>query len=245
MLRATALPAVVIIVVALIWVFFGDWTSTQATDTEAKNQAAAAIDALYGTTTDPLTSDSFTLQGEVSGAVPVTGGNVTNNTTSSNRKFMNATLHTSKGDIKIEFEAAAPKTVENFTKLAGSGFYDGTKFHRVISGFMIQGGDPLSKDDSKEAVWGTGGPGYQFADEIHAENNNVAGSVAMANSGPNTNGSQFFINVANNNFLDSKHTVFARVTGGMDVVQAIVSTRTDANDRPAEPISITGVTLGQ
>ncbi len=243
MLRATALPIVVIIVVALIWFFFGDWTSTQATDTEAKNQAAAAIDALYSTSSDPLTSDNFTLQGEVSGAVPVTGGQtVTNN---SNRKFMNATLHTSKGDVKIEFEAAAPKTVENFTKLAGQGFYDGTKFHRVISGFMIQGGDPLSKDDSKEAVWGTGGPGYSFADEIHAENNNAAGTVAMANSGPNTNGSQFFINVADNNFLDSKHTVFARVVGGMDVVQAIVSSRTDGNDRPTEPISITGVTLGQ
>ncbi len=242
MLRATALPAAVIIVVALIWIFFGDWSSTQATDTEAKNQAAAAMDALYSTSSDPLTSDNFTLQGEVSGAVPVTGGNVTNNT---NQKFMNATLHTSKGDIKIEFEAAAPKTVENFTKLAGQGFYDGTKFHRVISGFMIQGGDPLSKDDSKEAMWGTGGPGYQFEDEIHAENNNMAGTVAMANSGPNTNGSQFFINVANNNFLDSKHTVFARVIDGMDVVQAIVSTRTESNDRPVEPISITGVTLGQ
>ncbi len=244
MLRATALPAAVIIVVVLIWMFFGDWTSTQATNTEAKNQAAAAIDALYSTSSEPLTSDNFTLQGEVSGAVPVTSGNtVTNNNNSSDRKFMNATLHTSKGDIKIEFESAAPKTVENFTKLAGQGFYDGTKFHRVISGFMIQGGDPLSKDDSKSPLWGTGGPGYQFADEIHAENNNTTGSVAMANSGPNTNGSQFFINVADNNFLDSKHTVFARVIEGMDVVQAIVSTRTDGNDRPTEPIAITGISL--
>ena len=110
---------------------------------------------------------------------------------------------------------------------------------------MIQGGDPLTKDDSKAAMWGTGGPGYQFADEIHENNNNVSGSVAMANSGPNTNGSQFFINVADNNFLDSKHTVFAHVVGGMEAVQAIVGTRTDGNDRPTEPISITGITLGQ
>lgn len=227
------------IMVVLLWMYFGDWHSTQATDTTAKSMAAAAADSLYATSST-LQSDNFSLQGGVSGAVPVTGG--TNSVTTNNKKFMNATFHTSKGDIKIEFDAAAPKTVENFTKLAGSGFYDGTKFHRVISGFMIQGGDPLTKDDSKAAMWGTGGPGYTFADEIHENNSNVIGSVSMANAGPNTNGSQFFINVADNNFLDTKHTVFAHVVGGMDVVQAIVSTRTD-NDRPIEPISITGITL--
>ncbi|MBC7836808.1 peptidylprolyl isomerase, partial [Acetobacteraceae bacterium] len=103
---------------------------------------------------------------------------------------MQATLHTNKGDITIEFnEAAAPNTVANFVKLAQAGFYNNTKFHRVIAGFMIQGGDPLSKDDSIVSRWGTGGPGYSFADEIGANNRNDVGTIAMANAGPNTNGS--------------------------------------------------------
>ncbi len=242
MLRATALPALVMIMVFVLWMIFGDWHAQPAAVNDAKVQAAAAVESLYGTST--IQSDNFALQGSISGAVPVTGSAPNQVTTNSNT-FMNATLHTSKGDIKIEFDAATPNTVQNFTKLAGSGFYDGTKFHRVISGFMIQGGDPLTKDDSQEAMWGTGGPGYKFADEIGANNSNVAGSVSMANSGPNTNGSQFFINVADNNFLDSKHTVFAHVVGGMDAVKAIVGVKTDGSDRPLEPISITGVTLGQ
>ncbi len=240
MLKAIALPAVVVLTVVLIWAFFGDWRSTQANNSDAENMASAAADMYYGTSTG--SSDNFTLQGGVSGAVPVT--NATPNLVNDNgKKYMNATIKTSKGDIKIEFDAAAPKTVENFIKLAKGGFYDGTKFHRVISGFMIQGGDPLTKDDSKQAMWGTGGPGYQFADEIHANNENNAGTISMANSGPNTNGSQFFINVANNNFLDSKHTVFGRVVAGMDVVSAIVGTNTDANDRPTQPISISGISV--
>jgi len=160
-----------------------------------------------------------------------------------NQKIMKATLHTSKGDITIEFLADAPNTVANFTKLAKEGFYDGTKFHRVIAKFMIQGGDPLTKDDSKQDYWGTGGPGYKFADEIHANNKNAAGTISMANAGPNTNGSQFFINVANNNFLDPKHTVFGIVTAGMDVVSAIENSPTSAGDRPVTPITITGITL--
>lgn len=241
MLRATALPALVMISVLLLWMYFGDWSSTQANNSnEAANMAAAAANQLYSTSSSSG-SDSFSLTGGVSGAVPVT--NATNNAGTGDKKFMKATLHTSKGDIQIEFDQAAPNTVENFTKLASSGFYDGTKFHRVISGFMIQGGDPLTKDDSKQAMWGTGGPGYTFADEIHANNSNVVGSVSMANAGPNTNGSQFFINVNNNNFLDTKHTVFAHVVSGMDVVEAIVSTKTGAQDRPIEPISISGITL--
>lgn len=155
-----------------------------------------------------------------------------------------ATLATSRGDIGIElFEATAPKTVANFVTLATSGFYDGTKFHRVIRGFMIQGGDPLSKDDSMQARWGTGGPGYQFADEISPSNRNAPGTIAMANAGPNTNGSQFFINTADNGFLDTKHTVFGRVVSGMDVVGEIETTPTGSNDRPLESVVITSVTI--
>lgn len=157
---------------------------------------------------------------------------------------MKATLHTSMGDIVIDFSESTPKTVENFTKLASTGFYDNTKFHRVIEGFMNQGGDPLSKDDSKSALWGTGGPGYSFADEIVPGNNaNNVGTISMANSGPNTNGSQFFINVAPNNFLDTKHTVFGTVVSGMDVVNAINTVDTDANDRPLVPVVIKSITL--
>lgn len=157
---------------------------------------------------------------------------------------MNATFHTNKGDIAIEFlDNQAPDTVANFQKLAREGFYDGVKFHRVIAGFMIQGGDPLTKDDSMQARWGTGGPGYTFADEISPSNKNEIGTLSMANAGPNTNGSQFFINVADNNFLDTKHTVFGRVTAGMPVVSTIEQVETMPNDRPVEPIVIENITL--
>jgi cyclophilin family peptidyl-prolyl cis-trans isomerase len=156
---------------------------------------------------------------------------------------MTITLHTSKGDITIETMGQhAPNTVENFVKLAKEGFYDGTKFHRVIKDFMIQGGDPQTKDDALMDRWGTGGPGYKFADEIHDNNHNGPGTIAMANSGPDTNGSQFFINVANNAFLDKKHTVFGTITAGMDVVQAIESVETNEMDRPLEAVTITGIT---
>ncbi|MFA6050036.1 MAG: peptidylprolyl isomerase [Candidatus Paceibacterota bacterium] len=157
---------------------------------------------------------------------------------------MHATLHTNKGDITIEFDAVnAPNTAANFVKLAKTGFYNGVKFHRVIKGFMIQGGDPISKDDSQMARWGTGGPGYTFEDEITPDNHNDKGTISMANSGPDTNGSQFFINVANNNFLDPKHTVFGKVTSGMDVVTAIENTPTGQNDRPVEAVVIESVSF--
>jgi len=162
-----------------------------------------------------------------------------------------AIFQTNFGDIELElFADKAPKTVENFIKLAGDGFYDGIKFHRVINGFMIQGGDPFSKDDSQKELWGQGGPGYTFEDEIHSENNNVIGSISMANAGPNTNGSQFFINTADNDFLDAKHTVFGKVINGMDVVMAISQVDVEYSspmaqqpDRPVKPVIIEKVIL--
>ncbi len=166
---------------------------------------------------------------------------ITNN--QDNKKIMYAVLNTNMGDITIKLSDATPKTVANFTKLAGEGFYNNTKFHRVIKGFMNQAGDPLSADDSKKSMWGTGGPGYKFDDEITATNKNDVGTIAMANAGPNTNGSQFFINVAPNNFLDTKHTVFGQVTAGMDVVTAINNTKTDATDKPITPVVIKSITL--
>ena len=158
--------------------------------------------------------------------------------------FMNATLETSKGNITLEFfKEDAPDTVHNFLQLAEDDFYNGIKFHRVIDGFMIQGGDPLTKDDSQQSMWGTGGPGYKFDDEIYPGNSNLTGTISMANAGPNTNGSQFFINVADNDFLNSKHTVFGRVIEGMDVVIAISKVETEGPDRPVEPVIINDIVL--
>ena len=149
-----------------------------------------------------------------------------------------ATLHTNAGPITIEFfDDDAPKTVENFRKLAGEGFYDGLTFHRVISDFMIQGGCPEGT--------GTGGPGYTFEDEFN-DNKVVRGALAMANAGPNTNGSQFFIvTTAEAPWLDGKHTVFGRVTDGMETVDAIEATPTVAGDRPSEPQVIDRVELSE
>jgi peptidylprolyl isomerase/peptidyl-prolyl cis-trans isomerase A (cyclophilin A) len=153
-----------------------------------------------------------------------------------------ATFTTNLGQIVIDLEnEKAPKTVTNFTKLAREGFYDGQRFHRVISGFMIQGGDPLSKDESKRPIWGTGGPGYTFADEFGQGLTNASGTISMANAGPNTNGSQFFINVADNSFLDGKHAVFGKVTEGMDIVLKISQVKTAQNDQPAEDVIIQSV----
>ena len=148
-----------------------------------------------------------------------------------------ATLHTNHGAIELElFDPDAPRTLENFRSLAADGFYDGLVFHRVIPGFMIQGGDPLGT--------GTGGPGYTFEDEIN-QHNVVRGALAMANAGPNTNGSQFFILTAEAApWLDGKHTVFGRVTAGMDVVDRIEATPTGARDRPLEDVRIERVELG-
>jgi cyclophilin family peptidyl-prolyl cis-trans isomerase len=147
-----------------------------------------------------------------------------------------ATMHTSHGAIALElFDEDAPKTVENFRKLAGDGFYDGVIFHRVIPDFMIQGGDPQGT--------GTGGPGYTFEDEIN-QHKIVRGTLAMANAGPNTNGSQFFIVTADATpWLDGKHTAFGRVTDGMDAVDSIEGVETGANDRPLEPPTIEKIEL--
>ena len=147
-----------------------------------------------------------------------------------------ATLHTSEGPIELELHSDdAPKTVDNFVKLARDGFYEGVIFHRVIPDFMIQGGDPTGT--------GTGGPGYQFEDEIN-EHLVERGALAMANAGPNTNGSQFFIvTVESAPWLDGKHTVFGRVTSGMDIVDRISEVDRDANDRPREPVTIERVEL--
>src|SRR5687767_11449868 len=147
-----------------------------------------------------------------------------------------ATMQTNLGAIEIElFDDDAPKTVENFRKLSEDGFYDGLIFHRVIRDFMIQGGCPQGT--------GTGGPGYQFEDEFN-DNKVVRGALAMANAGPNTNGSQFFIVTTDAApWLDGKHTVFGKVTDGMDAVDAIEGTETGPGDRPVEDQKIERIQL--
>jgi cyclophilin family peptidyl-prolyl cis-trans isomerase len=148
------------------------------------------------------------------------------------------TITTSFGDIVFQtYDADAPKTVENFITLANKGFYNNLTFHRVISGFMIQGGDPIGN--------GTGGPGYAFADELNPDTVSyklgyVRGTVAMANSGPNTNGSQFFI-MHKDYPLDHKYTIFGHVISGMDVVDKIAAVKTDAHDKPLTPVVMTNV----
>jgi cyclophilin family peptidyl-prolyl cis-trans isomerase len=148
-----------------------------------------------------------------------------------------AVLHTSEGPVELELLADdAPQTVENFTKLAGQGFYDGLVFHRVMPDFMIQGGCPRGD--------GTGGPGYTFEDELN-DHLVARGALAMANSGPNTNGSQFFIVTADAcPWLDGKHTVFGHVVSGQDVVDRISLVDRDSRNRPLEPVVIESVELG-
>jgi len=139
-------------------------------------------------------------------------------------------LKTSMGDITLQLYEDTPITSGNFQKLVEKGFYDGVIFHRIISGFMIQGGDPTGT--------GCGGPGYAIKDELTRKNKNDRGTISMANAGPNTGGSQFFINLVNNNFLDSKHPVFGKVIEGMDVVDAMGKVKTGANDKPVKEVKI-------
>ncbi|HWQ49517.1 MAG TPA: peptidylprolyl isomerase [Methanosarcina sp.] len=139
-------------------------------------------------------------------------------------------LHTTMGDIAIELFEDMPTTAGNFAKLVEKGFYEGVIFHRVIDKFMIQGGDPTGT--------GMGGPGYEIPDEFTSHNRNNRGTISMANAGPNTGGSQFFINLVNNNHLDRMHPVFGKVVEGMDVVDSIGKVKTDRQDRPKTEVKI-------
>jgi cyclophilin family peptidyl-prolyl cis-trans isomerase len=173
----------------------------------------------------------------------IKNNNMTENNTQK-EEIKSAKISTSMGTIEIEFTPkTAPNTVANFVKLAGEKFYDNVKFHRVIKGFMIQTGDPLSKDASKQAYWGTGGPGYKFADELSGRETYKQGTVAMANSGPNTNGSQFFIVTAMDSGLPASYTVFGKVIKGMDIALKIENVNTDQSDRPFENVTINSITL--
>jgi cyclophilin family peptidyl-prolyl cis-trans isomerase len=171
--------------------------------------------------------------------------NVLNENNMNEEKNQIVSMKTSLGEIQLElFSDSAPATAKNFSDLAGKGFYDGTKFHRVIKGFMIQGGDPLSKDESKKSMWGTGGPGYKFDDELTGTEKYLQGTLAMANSGPDTNGSQFFIVTASPEApLPPSYTVFGKVISGLDIALEIENVQTAPNDQPMEDVVIESVTV--
>lgn len=170
------------------------------------------------------------------------------NTPTTQPKKVSATIETSLGNMVVEFyDNDAPKTVANFVKLANDKFYDGLSFHRVISGFMIQGGDPNCTPARSSGPCGAGGPGYQFADELNSNTPSYQagykrGVMAMANAGPNTNGSQFFI-MHKDYPLPNNYTIFGKVVSGLDVVDAIASSQTDSQDRPKSPVVINRVII--
>lgn len=220
---------VLLVVIALAW-YFLDHSSGYPKGPDELLNASSTVEA-YGTKDNKAQENSG----------PTAVVNSDNKNNSDTKNFMHTiTIETSKGNIVFEtYDADAPKTVANFVTLANKGFYNGLIFHRVINGFMIQGGDPTGT--------GAGGPGYKFADELNAQTDSykagyVRGTVAMANSGPNTNGSQFFI-MHKDTPLPHNYTIFGKVTSGMDVVDAIATSKTDANDRPVDTISMNKVTV--
>ncbi len=227
-----------ILFIAVLAVIFlgGCQARTQETVKDVQTKTSLSL----GQNTDTKNKDNNTNQ--------KTNMNTSNKTpediTAEAIKYSKATFKTSMGDFTVKFyKEESPKTVANFVNLAEDGFYDGVKFHRVIKDFMIQAGDPQSKDDSLKSRWGTGGPGYKFADEFN-DKKLVQGSLAMANAGPDTNGSQFFIVTAKSTpWLDGKHTNFGYVVDGMDVVMAINSVATEGPDRPVEPVVINSIEL--
>ena len=164
----------------------------------------------------------------VTTSAPLPAGTTTMTTSTGPEKLVR--LETNMGNITIALDPTMPITAGNFESLVKKGFYDGVIFHRVIDGFMLQGGDPTGT--------GMGDPGYKIKDEFGPQNRNNRGTISMANAGPNTGGSQFFINLVNNNFLDSKHPVFGKVVEGMDVVDKIGKVKTVAGDRPVQNVTI-------
>lgn len=175
---------------------------------------------------------AFYLMGNMSGNIREKTGKNVNENSSYNASLNNVVLETNMGDIVLQLYSDMPITTGNFKSLVSKGFYNNVVFHRVISDFMIQGGDPRGD--------GTGGPGYKIQDEFTHKggNKNNRGTISMANSGPNTGGSQFFINLVNNNFLDGKHPAFGEVVEGMNIVDEIGQVETDSRDRPIDEVVI-------
>jgi cyclophilin family peptidyl-prolyl cis-trans isomerase len=218
------------------------------------NNLATTTGQANNVQTSDLQNNDNNVESQVQNNLATETNNLTTNTKEINKNMNNfenkdtikVMMKTNMGDVVLELNnKEIPITAQNFAKLAESGFYNGIKFHRVIKGFMIQAGDPFTKDDSKQDYWGQGGPGYKFADEKSGLSN-APMTISMANSGPNTNGSQFFINTGNNLFLDGKHTVFGKVVSGMDVVKKIEGVKTlypGQLDRPESPVVINSISV--
>ncbi len=229
---------IIIAIAAVLFMYTGDGVPT------SKEKPNADVETpVVATTTASTTKDTF-----ATATPPVTTTQTTKPKMepTTNNNTATVIMHTTMGDVTLSlYTKDAPKTVENFLKLSRDGFYNGVRFHRVIEGFMIQGGDPLSKDDAQKARWGTGGPGYKFPDEINAssalyQKGYKRGVLAMANSGPNTNGSQFFI-MHKDYQLPPLYVIFGQVTSGLDVVDKIATTQTDANDQPLTAVTVTSI----
>ena len=212
---------VIVLIILGIWLYMSKETPVQQ-------------EQVKGVTTTTGVSDTNTAS---STATTTTG-------TTPQKTMTHAIITTNKGVIEIDLATDKPLAVGNFQKLVTSNFYDGVRFHRVIKGFMIQAGDPLSKDLTKKASWGTGGPGYTFNDELTGTETYPQGTLAMANAGPNTNGSQFFIvTAASGAPLPPSYTVFGKVTKGLDVALAIENVQTDASDKPLQDVIIQNVEM--
>ena len=220
------------IVIAVLIVFLGGLALVlQPTSTTPEEKTVIA------TTTKKITKPVATTATTTTATSTITAS--TTKPMEEQKTFSTATITTNKGVIEIALLPSTPNTVKNFGTLANSKFYEGVRFHRVIKNFMIQAGDPLSKDPSKVSMWGTGGPGYKFNDELTGGEQYPLGTVAMANSGPNTNGSQFFIVTANPGVgLPPSYTVFGKVTKGIEVALAIQEVKTNPSDRPLEDVVI-------
>lgn len=222
-------------VIAILVVFLGGlafYLQPDGAEDLAKNNQQAVTESTnkkVAVTTQPQTQTATTTT------------STTTAPTMEPQKISTAIITTNKGTIEFSFVDTAPETVKNFTKLVSSKFYDGVRFHRVIKGFMIQAGDPLSKDKANIDRWGQGGPGYKFNDELKGDEKYTLGTVAMANAGPNTNGSQFFIVTANPGVgLPASYTVFGHVTKGIETALAIQDVKTTGTptDRPLEDVTI-------
>lgn len=207
--------------------------------------AYTAININTSVSTSAITNTNIvaSTSGEVVQNTIETKSSSTLKTTNNIKKMNTVILHTNKGDIELELSKDKPNTTSNFTKLVSSGFYSNVRFHRVIPSFMIQAGDPQSKDASLKSIWGTGGPGYKFADELTGRETYPQGTLAMANSGANTNGSQFFIVTAVNAPLPPSYTVFGKVISGMSVALEIEKVARDSSDKPLEDIVIKSAEL--
>ena len=202
--------ALLIVFLLLVAAFIVSRSRAQRSDSYAINSDGSTLASeSLATNTQQLTEEENVTMKSLSDFEPITA--------------TQATIKTNKGDIVVElYPDKVPLTVTNFLTLAKSGYYDGIKFHRIIEDFMAQVGDPLTKDDSKQAMWGTGGPGYNIADEFDPSlTHSSEGILSMANAGPNTGGSQFFITYEATPWLDGKHAVFGKVTSGMDVLRQL------------------------